>query len=265
MANPEDSMTPQDRQLIDDLFDRLATVEGQPRDPQAMAAIAEGLRRAPNATYALVQTVLLQDEALARPGERIAELERGVPAAPATPGGFLDSMRDTLFGQNQPRRGGSVPPSGGASDRLASTSGAAPERAQPDARATGGGAGSFLGTAAAAAAGVVGGSLLMNSIRGLTGGAGGGEKSQSLASDTAGERASPDRASPWGDGGADKDSLARDAGLNDIGSGGRGGEQRAAQQDHAGDDDGVDHASYDDEDDSDDDFDDGDFDDGDFA
>ena len=45
-------MTPQERQLIDDLFDRLAKLEGSPRDRDAEAAIMEGLRRAPNAAYA---------------------------------------------------------------------------------------------------------------------------------------------------------------------------------------------------------------------
>jgi hypothetical protein len=41
-------MTPQERQLVDDLFERLAKVEGAPRDPDAVAAIAQGLRAAPN-------------------------------------------------------------------------------------------------------------------------------------------------------------------------------------------------------------------------
>ena len=70
-------MTPQERQLIDDLFDRLSKLEGAPRDPDAAAAIAQGLRDAPNAVYALVQTVLLQDEALRRADSRIQELEAG--------------------------------------------------------------------------------------------------------------------------------------------------------------------------------------------
>ncbi|MGH9697652.1 MAG: DUF2076 family protein, partial [Bryobacteraceae bacterium] len=47
-------MTPQERQLTDDLFDRLSRLEGVPRDPEAAAAIAQGLRTAPNAPYALV-------------------------------------------------------------------------------------------------------------------------------------------------------------------------------------------------------------------
>ena len=68
-------MTPQERQLIDDLFDRLSKVESAPRDPDAVAAINEGLRKAPNAVYALVQTALLQDEALRRANGRIQELE----------------------------------------------------------------------------------------------------------------------------------------------------------------------------------------------
>ena len=37
-------MTPQERQLIDDLFDRLSKLESAPRDPDAAAAIAQGLR-----------------------------------------------------------------------------------------------------------------------------------------------------------------------------------------------------------------------------
>ena len=70
-------MTPQERQLIDDLFDRLAKLETAPRDPEAMSAIMQGLRTAPNAVYALVQTALVQDEALKRANDRIQELEGG--------------------------------------------------------------------------------------------------------------------------------------------------------------------------------------------
>ena len=100
-------MTPQERQLVDDLFERLAKMEGAPRDPDAVAAIAQGLRAAPNAIYALVQTVLVQDEALRRANDRIQELESLQAPQQEQSGGFLDSMRDAIFGQNQPR--GSVP------------------------------------------------------------------------------------------------------------------------------------------------------------
>src|SRR5438270_7504232 len=105
-------MTPQERQLIDDLFDRLAKLENAPRDGEAMSAIMRGLRGAPNAVYALVQTALVQDEALKRANSRIQELEAGQAPEQNQSGGFLDSMRDAIFGQNQPQgsqRQGSVP------------------------------------------------------------------------------------------------------------------------------------------------------------
>ena len=43
-------MTPQERQLVDDLFDRLARLEMAPRDAAAERAIAEGLARDIRAT-----------------------------------------------------------------------------------------------------------------------------------------------------------------------------------------------------------------------
>lgn len=40
-------MTPQERQLVDELFDRLSKLENAPRDPDAIAAISDGLRKRP--------------------------------------------------------------------------------------------------------------------------------------------------------------------------------------------------------------------------
>src|SRR5829696_9444635 len=71
----ENHMTPEERDLIADLFSRLAELEREPRDPDAERAIREGLRRAPNAVYALVQTVLVQDGALKAANDHIADLE----------------------------------------------------------------------------------------------------------------------------------------------------------------------------------------------
>jgi len=229
-------MTPQERQMIDDLFDRLSTLESAPRDPDAVAAIAQGLRKAPSAVYALVQTVLLQDEALKRANSRIQELEAaGAPAQNQSGGGFLDSMRETIFGQSQPR--GSVPnvrppesPSrpvwnSGQVMQQAQSPGQysqapygqvpQPPYGQPygaPAAPMGGGGGSFLGTAAAAAAGMVGGSLLLGSIRSMMGGSHGGfgGGASSLVDETIVKQA------PWGD--QSNSDLARDAGINDIGS-----------------------------------------------
>ncbi len=103
-------MTPQERQLMSQLFDRLATLESAPRDPDAEAMIREGFRRAPNAAYALVQTVLLQDEALKAANAHIQQYEQstGTPQqANEPPRSFLDNMRDSVFGREEPR--GSVP------------------------------------------------------------------------------------------------------------------------------------------------------------
>lgn len=222
-------MTPQERQLVDELFDRLSKLENAPRDPDAIAAISDGLRKAPGAVYALVQTTLLQDEALRRAHNRIQELEAAHAPEQPQSGGFLDTMRDTLFGSSPSR--GSVPNVPPRDSRPVWNSGQAMQQTQPQpgygqppygqaygqgpgqgygAPPVGGGGGSFLGTAAAAAAGVVGGSLLLSSIRGMMGGS-----HQQAFGDT--NALGGDR-SPWGGSDQSGGSLARDAGLNDIGS-----------------------------------------------
>lgn len=226
-------MTPQERQLIDDLFDRLAKLETAPRDPEAMSAIMQGLRIAPNAIYALVQTTLVQDEALKRAHDRIQELEAAQTGQPNQSGGFLDSMRDAIFGQSQPQGSGSVPhvraPDIGGG-RPVWNSGQVMQQSQAPGQQYGqqygqpaygqpygaqqpavGGGGSFLGTAAAAAAGVVGGSLLLGSIRSMMGGGG---HQQSFA-DSSGLGGGGNQ-KPWGD--QSSSDLARDAGINDINS-----------------------------------------------
>ena len=120
-------MNPQERQLVDELFDRLAKLESAPRDADAAAVINQGLSRAPNAIYPLVQTVLLQDEALKRAAARIEELEGRARAQQEQQGGFLDSMRGAIFGQQQ--KSGSVP-----SVRQAERTGRSGTRAAPTRR-----------------------------------------------------------------------------------------------------------------------------------
>jgi hypothetical protein len=243
-------MTPQERQLVDDLFDRLSKVEGAPRDPDAASAIAQGLRVAPNAVYALVQTVLVQDEALKRAGSRIQELEAGRAPEQNQSGGFLDSMRDTVLGQGQAH--GSVPnvrppeipnrPTWNSGQVLQQAQGPGQSHQEPYQQdqyrqepyrqeqyrqdqyrqepygapygapqaPMGGGGGSFLGTAAAAAAGTIGGSLLLGSIRSMMGG------SHHSFGDTAGIGNKAATQNPWSD--QSGSSMARDAGINDVSS-----------------------------------------------
>jgi uncharacterized protein len=269
-------MTPQERQLVDELFDRLSKVESAPRDPDASNAIAQGLRNAPNAVYALVQTVLLQDEALKRANSRIQELEQAHAAQQNQSGGFLDSMRDTILGQSPPRGSvPNVPPP--VPNRPVWNSGQVLQQSQfpghndqgPYGQGSygqgsygqgsygqgygqgpygqpygapqspfGGGGGSFLGTAAGAAAGMVGGSLLLGSIRSMMGGHHYGVADASATGDKS--------STPWSD--QSDSTLARDAGINDIGSSGQRGDSengsRAGLFDQAAnDDDDTDHDS----------------------
>jgi hypothetical protein len=201
------TMTPQERELVSQLFDRLATLENQPRDPDAERTIIDGLRRAPNATYGLVQTTLVQDEARKRADARIQELEAQLGDAPAQqPSGFLDGMRDALLGRRDPARG-SVPSVRPAQpqpqDREAAHAPGAFSRPAPA-------GGSFLGTAASTAAGVIGGSLLLDGIRSMMGHGHGGF---GMADPAYGAGREP--GSPWDNsGGGD---LARQAGIDDIG------------------------------------------------
>ena len=186
-------MTPEERNLVIDLFDRLATLEDAQRDPEAERLIRDGLRQAPNALYALVQTVLVQDEALKRADARIRELE-GAAEPAERDNSFLGSMRET-FGLGEPRRAGSVPSVRAGTSPAWRNTGAPPQgepasgpmqapMSSPTMASGGGMGGSFLGTAAAAAAGVVGGTLLMNSMRSMMGGGDG--KSHSAFDPSAG-------------------------------------------------------------------------------
>jgi uncharacterized protein len=173
-------MTPQEQEFVNELLDRLAKLEGSPRDQDAERLIADGLRRAPHAVYALVQTALVQDEALKRANALIEELQAHNAGESQQRGGFLDSVRDEILGKRDPR--GSVP-------SVRSQTQSSPTTAPPYPPGPGlapgmgpafGTGGSFLGTAASTAAGVIGGGLLLNSIRSMFGdhaGLGGHERS----------------------------------------------------------------------------------------
>jgi hypothetical protein len=241
-------MTPEERNLVIELFDRLATLEDAQRDPEAERLIRDGLRQAPNAPYALVQTVLVQDEALKRADARIRELE-GAVATDTEPRdtSFLGGMRDSLFGKREGR--GSVPSvrSAEAAPTPAPTSPAwhtgtqAPMPAAPTGT-PGAPGGSFLGTAAAAAAGVIGGSLLMSGIRSLMGHPQGAHAAFDPASGASGS--SPSSGSG---------ELAREAGLGDIGRTPSSGDDTASRSygalDDRGNDDEPDDPGADDLDD----------------
>lgn len=190
-------MNPQERAIIDGIFERLKNVANQPRDPEVDRYIADLIRQQPYAPYAMAQSVYVQEQALLNQQRQIeemnAELERlRQNQAPAQSGGFLSS----LFGggatrapaQSVPafggRPGAGYPPQGpgqygmgqngmgqnGMGQPAMPPPGYAPQPGpwgQPAQPRQGMG---FLGTAAAAAAGVAGGMMLGNVLSNALGG-----------------------------------------------------------------------------------------------
>lgn len=157
-------MQQQERDLISGLFDRLKPFESQPRDGEAESFIKGLAAQQPASPYLLVQTVLVQEQALKAAQERIAELEAKAATTQPASAGFLGSAPPigpwgAAAASAAPRT--SVP-STVPSTRSPLQAALAPQQQQPA-------GGSFLRTAMATAAGVAGGALLFEGIRGLMG------------------------------------------------------------------------------------------------
>jgi hypothetical protein len=170
-------MTPQERDLITQLFARLQQTGNQPKDHDADTLIAQGVQQIPDAPYLLVQTVLIQDMALAEAQHRMADLERQVAQAASKP----EPQPTSFLGGAR----GSVPPAGPWGRP------AMPSPVQPGPAQTGGSAwaqgapatppsavaplampgasSGFLRQAATSAAGIAGGALLFQGISSLFG------------------------------------------------------------------------------------------------
>jgi hypothetical protein len=147
-------MQQQERDLIADLFGRLQQYESQQRDAEAERLIASSVARQPASPYLLVQTALVQEEALKQARARIAELESKASSQASGQGSFLG---------NAPRPAG---PWGSApAQQQPAPAQASPWGQTPQALA----GGSFLRSALATAAGVAGGALLFEGIRNMFG------------------------------------------------------------------------------------------------
>jgi hypothetical protein len=177
-----------DRQAIDQLFEKLAAVEesSPQRDAASEAFINERIAEQPSAPYYMAQTIVVQNQALAAAEARIAELEGRNGAGE--------------------RRAGSVPVVGRgapAEPRTGVWSGM-----QANAQAGGGG---FLAGAAQTALGVAGGFLLGNAIAGMFGGSG-----EAQAAETNPQSEQPQSEEPQADS-AGADSAGYDDGGVDTG------------------------------------------------
>ncbi len=174
-------MSPQERQLLTELFDRVRSQAAGPRDAEAEAFIAEAVRAQPYAPYLLAQAVIVQEQALRGADQKIqalqAELDQlhaqAQSAAPQGGGSFLGG----LFGGGAARPAPQPGPWGAPPQQQAS----APQQSYapppaPSAAPSPWGApqqpqgGGFLRNALGAAAGVAGGVLLADSLRGMFGG-----------------------------------------------------------------------------------------------
>ncbi|MDX3905989.1 MAG: DUF2076 family protein [Pigmentiphaga sp.] len=170
-------MTPQERALLEDFLDKLASVRGVDKDGEADALIRQRAGSQPDALYLTIQRALLLEQALEGSQQRIAALQQQVAdleAAARGPAKSSGSFLGGLLGGDlwgRPSAPAS-PPAATLGSRIGQ--GAAGRRplappASASAQPMGSGMGNFLGNAAAAAAGVAGGMFLFNGIQHLLG------------------------------------------------------------------------------------------------
>lgn len=241
------ALTPEERQAITDLFDRLRANGLPEKDAEAEALINQLIRRTPDSAYMLVQSVLIQEQQIAeyegymdQQEARIKELEDqlngGRAPAQSSSGGFLGGARRGAApaprDSYQDDRGSGMPSIGSRSgpgrydtspDRQPQQPwrgressyaggqgpgmGGPPPQQQPQQ-----GGGGFLRTAATVAAGVAGGALLSNTLGGMFGGGKSGEAKagQHDSSDSKSEEASHR-------GGSDNDPGNYDSNVHEAG------------------------------------------------
>jgi uncharacterized protein len=186
-------MTPQERQMLSDLFERIRSTGAAPRDPQAEAFISDSIRTQTYAPYVMAQTVIVQQHALEAAQQRIQELEAqtqvaqpqqetsflgrlfgGAPSAPppARPGNSYDAstyQRGAPGPQDYPPQQRYAPQS---QQGYAPQQNYAPQQSGPWGAPSGGGG--FLSSALQTATGVAGGVLAANAIESMFGGNRGG-------------------------------------------------------------------------------------------
>ena len=94
-------ITPEERQLLSALAQRVKNVPPQQKDPEAEQFIRQLVMERPDTPYVLAQTVIMQDFALRNAQSQIEDLQRQLsemaPPAQERPGSFLGG----LFGRSQ--------------------------------------------------------------------------------------------------------------------------------------------------------------------
>ncbi len=233
-------MTPDERQMISGLFERMRQQGAVEKDREAQALIDESVRQLPDGPYMLVQTALVQDIALQQQEQRIQQLEqtvselqqRGNHAAPAEAAGGGSFLGGLLGGA----RPASVPAAG--RPRPTQPASSAPRTGSPWSAAAGAGGGAragagqrgagaergggFLRSAMATAAGVTGGMLAANAISSMFSSESGGSAQAAEATPAADETpgslsGTPTGPTPNEDGGSGYHDAQDDFGQEDFG------------------------------------------------
>lgn len=150
-------MTPEERQMLTDLANKVAQTPAPPIDKEAEDFIRTRIGSRPDALYLMTQTVLIQNLALDQARQQIQQLQQS-PQAPANQGSssFLGGRSQAAAPPPQPS---AAPP---PTYQAGPASGGSPA----------GAGSSFLRTAAQTAAGVAAGALAFEGIRSLFGGMG---------------------------------------------------------------------------------------------
>ena len=221
-------MTPEERKLIEGVFERLQQARSEPIDQEAETLIQDRMRSTPNAAYSLVRAVILLEQQIQVAENHVKELERQAPGQGEAPGqGGAQRPGGFLSGGSVPRTGGAVwnrgiepadlqPQSRYEQDRYAQSPAQAQASQGPWSQPQ---TGSFLGGIASTAAGVAGGMLAANALSHLFGSQRFGGTAHAGAMDPAGT------GSGGGLGGADyaQSGAASALGIDDIGRGGGSG------------------------------------------
>jgi hypothetical protein len=163
-------MTPDERNMLADLANKIAQTPAPPRDPDAEEFIRRSIGTRPDALYLMTQTVLIQNMALQQSQHQIQELQQRLsqPAPAGYPGGggsFLGGSAPSGYGQQQ---------YGQNPQYQAAPPAYAPQTVAPPPSGMSG----FLRGAAQTAAGVAAGTLAIQGIESLFthhSGFGGGE------------------------------------------------------------------------------------------
>jgi uncharacterized protein len=156
-------MTPQEQQLITELFARLKQTPAQAKDAVADQLIRRGVTDNPEAPYRLVQTVLIQEMALSQAQHRIAGLENRVVQAKRSVERTTAAAGDELLGRSRYAACGSL---GACAAPTAPASPPTAPAATPGMMSAPSG---FLRSAAPTALGVVGGQMLFQGIESMFG------------------------------------------------------------------------------------------------